>query len=1646
MAKVGDSAHTPHGLGTITEVDTVRGRSSFRVAGNGFNVWVDELKLHVATPHYADLSATIDPGWHPVVDRKNVLPYDPTPQYHVDMFRADQNILPGDHEIDADDRLRSSYSQSGDSTSANRPYPGPNPDLFAKSSAYHYAYDPADVDSYGVNLEGQQVAPPATGFPAGGPQDRFQASRHYAEFEDAPEAPDWGDDEWHADLPDGPEDTLREHAAGKHERPGQSYSRPILEGNPGVHRVSDYDKTPDYEEHSDFSFQRPAGLSNRYAWIPEEVDHNDPIVAFRRDPVAFIEAAQFLTAGDYDDDELEARYGSYADLLSADRLMKTAKWTDVRQKAQRLRREGRVHVHDVDFDRIYATVQGDHGTYDCMIKKGSTYGLGGQSISNWHCGCEWGNWAFKRRYSFIGRLCSHGYACYLEMQSRHMKENPAHFAPRKFFHARAGVGEEALLEHAPHLQQLPEELRRHFERNRPYEEEDDSARYSRLAGIVEDYKKWCEDYDYGPEPASVADFLSTAEEDVSDEDAEKLYDYIHEHSEETPEREFDVDYTFDPDKVYKQSDILRTTPGRLQPALHQVPPPADSEMVDVTKDERETTAPDQIVHFSNLQQQIVASLHGAPMQRTADDPHHDWWNPFSWDHREDLPANGADYQIGTHYNKAPDAKTLPQGFYVQVHNPVFGGRNEQSWTVEQAPHQGKIPGTDWEVGQNFAADQADTVNAKLKGTGFYTEAGPGGDLQIRQQPTTSVHQLDPKTGQPVLTSAGQGAPSGGQGAPPGGQGTPPGGQTLPPGVLHGNEPGFNPTEGPLAGYSGLPRSVGQPSKGINPDWAEHPLFNPAQGAPKFDANPNTYAGGAENYNRMIGVTTRPGATGSGATANGGMGSGAGFGGAGHQHDGTWLTSNETTPIDQSHGYSAAGGYQMNGGDTLYNISHRMGLSGNTDSLRVKDSTGNYQQIKDPNSLAVGTQVYSVGADGQPQMKAGTSPSGLKPYDPNAPQTQPGVQGPQQPMVAPDVTKTPPTPAANQPGPIGPSGATPPLSPPSLPAPPVPGKTSRRGRRIYVAADTLDIHSPSPSSGGKSAGPPPDSDDDDTADPKKKKTAPDGGPGANAPVGSPGSTAGPSPSNAPPGMYGPNTMGMGNIGPAGLGMGLPGGGLGLGGGGSMIPNAVGAAEQVAAPIAQSIAPAIGNALSTGLGFLRFLSADDPDNDDDEMRPDTGEAAADLDELRDLCAEPDDEHYQHMDSYNDEIREVMEELHDAGVMASPFVASLHSAAEFFPADAMGNFRGQSTPNWADIPAAGSGPAPKNYISDSESYLDTHERKDMRNLLAEPPDDSPIIKFNDGRSKPPQGPREGRRRQGLAETFGDLGGSIYPNPTLSEGKAGHMTRSAPAGGPGYGYQGGEPLKRSVTTSYHYGDYADEQSGFFNPEGQPTAEDWAGPDEFADQLATSAQQAAGTMPTRGGGGGGGEEAEGGEAAAAAEEIPLVVANRGGFSLEAFDRGEFAPVGWDAGGGAAQYSGELRRAARIGGGPTQAVRIDPGMRRGNNHPSHETYANVMSDSFGNDGDPQLTEYGEPAATPMGSDIVAQFHRSGAAQAIYQQQASSDADYFASSPYVQGMLRTAGRKFTPEEQRELEEEEHHLGARNLPTDADLVGTHYLLGM
>ena len=165
-----------------------------------------------------------------------------------------------------------------------------------------------------------------------------------------------------------------------------------------------------------------AGLSDKYVRPVTAADHfGDPVQRFRDDPVGEIERVGNAHLAEVDEDP---RMREYVALVEHDERLRTAAWADVREKALRLRREGKVTVNDIGEGRIYATVEGDHGTYDTMIVKGGNLGVGAQSISNWHCACPWGYWAFKRRFSYVGRLCSHGYAAYLEMQSRHHKENP----------------------------------------------------------------------------------------------------------------------------------------------------------------------------------------------------------------------------------------------------------------------------------------------------------------------------------------------------------------------------------------------------------------------------------------------------------------------------------------------------------------------------------------------------------------------------------------------------------------------------------------------------------------------------------------------------------------------------------------------------------------------------------------------------------------------------------------------------------------------------------------------------------------------------------------------------------------------------------------------------------------------------------------------------------------------------------------------------------------------------------------------------------------------------------------------------------------------------------------------------------------------
>lgn len=1350
MANVGDSAHTDHGLGTITEVETLRGRTSFRVAGRGFNVWVPETRLRLANGmgHDAGLETTIEQG--DTHDYPVTYPYDPSPQYPVDLFRKEQTILPGDYEIDPEDRLHPS-DEDGKRTSPNRPYPGPNPDLFAKGASAHYA---EDDDTFGDG-------------------DNFK---------------EWGDDEWHEGLPDGPErtfgrDARRYYADGNSDAGSYRSARfhddpmhpeygvgspalthpPELEyddpGNPNsvvtLKRQEGTQYHPGEGRHRAASY-RPAGLDDRYAHILNDAEGRDPITAFRRDPLDFMQRHAYVM-GAGDEERLHQKFADYDNLLAVDKQMRTAAWSDVRTKAQRLRHEGRVQVNHVTPQHIYATVEGDHGTYDTMIIKGASGAFsGGQSISNWSCDCDWGKWAFQRKYSYVGRLCSHAYAAYLDMQSHYQKGNQGTF---------------------------------------------------KAASIVDDYKSWAKENNDGHmDHGSMTDFINTCEKRVTREEAEELYDHLLKNVQVAPERNYDVPYTFDNEEAYKtaaDTDALRQRPLSLTPDLRVVPQGEGNQWTDVTEDDRETTGPDQIVHFGAL----AAKLHIAD-QAGLD------------------AANGGG---------GPQAQPL-----AQLPNVPSGiGGPDSAWGHLT---QG--------IGNFFnGLGGGDTAWGALHGQGQPQQAQPAGAVN----PATPAGAGGPANGWDVFQ---QRAKDTGQLGADG-----------------------KPTA--AGGPAALPSATGPsgPGTAVGPDGK------------RYTVSPEQAAGLAAGGKNSIGE-------GAGAGANGQLGTGTGYGGAGFQGPngtGPWSKSNETTGI-------TGDSYQVKPGDTLNDIAQRSGLDVN--------ELAKSNNIADPNKINSGqTLKLPGGGKGNGMPDPSTLPDSDDVKDGEAPvpgYRPPGLTG---------------TPGVNDGGVAG----------------------------HYTPSTATDL--------GKA---------NDVQNPMKALQLPS----------SPQPPTVPKPPAAPQPPGAPKT-------------------------------------------------------STLTDRLHYVAAD---NDDDDERPDTGEAAAKLDRLRDLSQEDPSDHYQHMDEFNDEIRDLVEELNEAGVDAMPFVANRLAAPQgqrkdSDPSDGDANFAGQSNPNWADESFNGSGPDPKLWSSDSASYVDEHERPDFTDVTDLP--DGDIIKFNDSRSKPQQGPRHGSYASMLHQADLDGGATIGDFSNMNGFDAASSTDPM--------VNGSDSVGEGTVARRRQG--MGEESGYFNPN-NPSGDDWdqGSGDPFMDEVGHAVDQA---NPMHGFSGGGAEGEEG--AGALAEEAPelLALASRrpapaGGFSLEAFDRGEFS---FDGAG-----EGELRRASRVGGGARQEVRVDPGGRGWER--KAETY-NPPED-FGNDGDPELASYsGDAGADPgMTADIVANFQRS--AGALSMMHGGSNApragslDDFSSSPMVQSMMRTAGRKFTPEEERELEQESHVLGARNMPTPEELAGTHYLL--
>lgn len=785
MANVGDSAHTPHGVGTITEIDSVRGRKTYRVAGKAFNVWVDETKLRTAHRNFLaeDIGTDTTGRTHVNDDNSTILPFDDDPQYNVDEFRENSTIQPGEHPIDPAKRLHPSHSLDGSSAQSNRPYPGPNPDLFAKSAWKHKKRptksEEAPVDNFRWE-EDPHFREPMDDFrweddpryarrrksarrkradnpsypidpdrPVDGAAGVQKAKSNVPNPPTSPTVPPLG--ALGGDIPQGakraigdppgwfgfsPHDLSLGGASdynvgdGDTHAPTVEYPSRLFGGSydeDGFDRDFHRDEQGDDEWHQEPDLPlrdaayRPAGLSDRYAWYAELTDEpvNSKIAQLRNDPMGYVERVGYANVAG-EEHHLEDKFGAYTDLLDSDPQMRTAAWRDVRQKAMRLRREGRVKVKDVGANYIYARVRGDNGTYDTFIIKGGLYNpTGSQSISNWSCDCPWGKWAFKRKFTYVGRLCSHSYAAFLDMQSQHMRERPQDFFTKK---------------------------------------------KKKSASVIDDFKKWATDNNEGHiDIDSIANFINTRGE-IPDKEAQTLYDYVESHPDKVKERNFDIPYTFDTEKAYKQSlrqlraDILRSEPQSLTPDLREVTP-GEPFFTDVEQDDRKTTGPDQIMYDGEGAN--MRSTHEGAVRRLHADAPTNWINrsrgngtgtpvvpskPNTHDDLDlssDYAPNPDDWSLSGGSSKSGfDPKTFTEGF-----NPVGG-----SPTLSK----GKSP---LDINDNIfnppalrpaAGGSSHTVSAPAPGGGITSPTGQSG-LSAPQAPAAPPAPSTPDAAAPLKT-------------------------------------------------------------------------------------------------------------------------------------------------------------------------------------------------------------------------------------------------------------------------------------------------------------------------------------------------------------------------------------------------------------------------------------------------------------------------------------------------------------------------------------------------------------------------------------------------------------------------------------------------------------------------------------------------------------------------------------------------------------------------------------------------------------------------------------------------------------------------------------------------------------------------------
>jgi hypothetical protein len=309
---------------------------------------------------------------------------------------------------------------------------------------------------------------------------------------------------------------------------------------------------------------------------------------------------------------------------------------------------------------------------------------------------------------------------------------------------------------------------------------------------------------------------------------------------------------------------------------------------------------------------------------------------------------------------------------------------------------------------------------------------------------------------------------------------------------------------------------------------------------------------------------------------------------------------------------------------------------------------------------------------------------------------------------------------------------------------------------------------------------------------------------------------------------------------------------------------------------------------------------------------------------------------------------------------------------------DFLGQGGPDWMDFPFSGSGPDRQDWSTTSEDYVNEHERP-KRQETWRTDNDGDIVKYTDRLTQPKQS-----HRQVHADMLsGDAGYGGGPGPEV-----GGATLSPSASGMGLGGSFSEPASSSGTPTM----------------GQLT--NTAALNDSARRFWADA----------------------------VDKTDRGYYNPSNRPYQEYDKGNdgLDDVTDDGDDSDDDQNGHGKKK----NGPSMpGLPKIPGLGGGG---SAGEAAGVGGEAA------ELAPLALAAARYDGSDVVRQFQSSTVAQDLMRGGSRGGGLYSddATAVQAQKFLKTAGRNYTLAEQRELEDEFHPRGARNLG-DLDLAGTHYV---